>query len=118
MPLKDISDEALQTSPSVENVIVCQRTNRDIHWEKGRDFWWHNMIRNASCHHEAVEMDAEDPLFILYTSGSTGKPKGVVHTCGGIWFTPLIPSVMCFKLAQMVCIGVPQMPDGLLAIVI
>ena len=31
----------------------------------------------------AVEMDAEDPLFILYTSGSTGKPKGVVHTCGG-----------------------------------
>ena len=83
VPLKDISDEALQTSPSVENVIVCQRTNRDIHWEKGRDFWWHNMIRNASCHHEAVEMDAEDPLFILYTSGSTGKPKGVVHTCGG-----------------------------------
>ncbi len=32
---------------------------------------------------EAVEMDAEDPLFILYTSGSTGKPKGVVHSCGG-----------------------------------
>ena len=31
----------------------------------------------------AVEMDAEDMLFILYTSGSTGKPKGVVHTCGG-----------------------------------
>ena len=48
VPLKNISDEALQTSPSVENVIVCQRTNRDIHWEKGRDFWWHNMIRNAS----------------------------------------------------------------------
>jgi acetyl-CoA synthetase len=83
VPLKDISDEALQTSPSVENVIVCQRTNRDIHWEEGRDFWWHNLIRNASRHHEAVEMDAEDPLFILYTSGSTGKPKGVVHTCGG-----------------------------------
>jgi acetyl-CoA synthetase len=35
----------------------------------------------------AVEMDAEDPLFILYTSGSTGKPKGVVHTCAGymVW---------------------------------
>ena len=30
-----------------------------------------------------VEMDAEDPLFILYTSGSTGKPKGLVHTTGG-----------------------------------
>jgi acetyl-CoA synthetase len=30
-----------------------------------------------------VEMNAEDPLFILYTSGSTGTPKGVVHTTGG-----------------------------------
>ncbi len=83
VPLKDISDEALKTSPSVESVIVCQRTNREINWVEGRDRWWHNLIRNASKEHEAVEMDAEDPLFILYTSGSTGKPKGVVHTCGG-----------------------------------
>lgn len=31
----------------------------------------------------AVEVDAEDMLFILYTSGSTGTPKGVVHTTAG-----------------------------------
>lgn len=83
VPLKDISDEALETCPTVKNVIVCQRTNRDIDWIDGRDEWWHNLIRNASKDHKAVEMDAEDPLFILYTSGSTGKPKGVLHTCGG-----------------------------------
>lgn len=83
VPLKDISDEALENCPSVKNVIVCQRTNREINWVEGRDEWWHLLIRNASRHHEAVEMDAEDPLFILYTSGSTGKPKGMVHTCGG-----------------------------------
>jgi acetyl-CoA synthetase len=83
VPLKDISDEALEDCPSVENVIVCQRTNRDIDWKEGRDQWWHMLIRNASKEHEAVEMDAEDPLFILYTSGSTGKPKGVLHTSGG-----------------------------------
>ena len=83
VPLKDISDEALQSCPTVKNVIVCQRTNRDIEWVEGRDEWWHNLIRNASKEHKAVEMDAEDPLFILYTSGSTGKPKGVLHTCGG-----------------------------------
>ncbi|MEL7832540.1 acetate--CoA ligase [Fodinibius sp. Rm-B-1B1-1] len=83
VPLKDISDEALEDCPTVEKVIVCQRTNRDINWEEGRDEWWHLLIRNASKEHEAVEMDAEDPLFILYTSGSTGKPKGQVHTCGG-----------------------------------
>jgi acetyl-CoA synthetase len=83
VPLKDISDEALESCPTVKNVIVCQRTNRDIDWVEGRDEWWHMLIRNASKEHKAVEMDAEDPLFILYTSGSTGKPKGVLHTCGG-----------------------------------
>ena len=83
VPLKDISDEALESCPTVESVIVCQRTNREIDWIEGRDEWWHMLIRNASKEHKAVEMDAEDPLFILYTSGSTGKPKGVLHTCGG-----------------------------------
>lgn len=83
VPLKDISDEALESCPMVKNVIVCQRTNREIDWVEGRDEWWHMLIRNASKKHKAVEMDAEDPLFILYTSGSTGKPKGVLHTCGG-----------------------------------
>lgn len=83
VPLKDISDEALESCPSVKSVIVCQRTNRDIEWIEGRDEWWHNLIRLAPKEHKAVEMDAEDPLFILYTSGSTGKPKGVLHTCGG-----------------------------------
>jgi acetyl-CoA synthetase len=83
VPLKDISDEALKDCPTVTNVIVCQRTNREIDWVDGRDEWWHMLIRNADKEHKAVEMDAEDPLFILYTSGSTGKPKGVLHTCGG-----------------------------------
>jgi acetyl-CoA synthetase len=83
VPLKDISDEALESCDTVEQVIVCQRTNRDIDWVEGRDEWWHMLIRNASKNHKAVELDAEDPLFILYTSGSTGKPKGVLHTAGG-----------------------------------
>ncbi|MGM0586802.1 MAG: acetate--CoA ligase [Bacteroidota bacterium] len=83
VPLKDISDEALESCDTVDQVIVCQRTNRDIDWVEGRDEWWHMLIRNASKDHKAVELDAEDPLFILYTSGSTGKPKGLLHTAGG-----------------------------------
>lgn len=83
IPLKDICDEALEDCPSIQKVIVCRRTNRDINIVEGRDEWWHELIREASKEHTAVEVDAEDPLFILYTSGSTGKPKGVVHTAGG-----------------------------------
>jgi acetyl-CoA synthetase len=40
-------------------------------------------IHAASSECPIVEMNAEDPLFLLYTSGSTGKPKGLVHTTAG-----------------------------------
>lgn len=81
--LKDITDEALETCPSIDNVIVLERTKQKINWVEGRDVWWHQVIKDLPTKCPAEEMDAEDVLFILYTSGSTGKPKGVVHTCGG-----------------------------------
>jgi len=81
--LKAIVDEALIHCPSVEKVIVLERTQTHPNMKPGRDLWWHDEIKKASPVSEAEEMDAEDVLFILYTSGSTGKPKGMVHTCGG-----------------------------------
>ncbi|WP_162342421.1 acetate--CoA ligase [Cyclobacterium salsum] len=83
IPVKAVVDEALETTSTIETVIVYQRTRQEVTMKEGRDFWWHEAISGASTEHEAVEMDSEDILFILYTSGSTGKPKGVVHTCGG-----------------------------------
>ncbi|HXB42120.1 MAG TPA: acetate--CoA ligase [Bacteroidia bacterium] len=83
IPMKATVDEALEICPSVEKVLVLNRTNTNVNMKTGRDFWWQEEIKNASANCEAEEMDSEDLLFILYTSGSTGKPKGVVHTCGG-----------------------------------
>jgi acetyl-CoA synthetase len=97
-------------------VIVCQRTNRDIDWVEGRDEWWHMLIRNASKKHKAVEMDAEDPLFILYTSGSTGKPKGVLHTCGGYMVYTSYTFRNVFQVERRIFTGVRPMPDGLPAL--
>ncbi len=100
VPLKEISDEALQSCSTVKNVIVCKRAENDINWEEGRDEWWHDLMKNASGKHEAEVMGAEDPLFILYTSGSTGKPKGQVHTIGGymIYITYTLQNV--FQLGE------------------
>lgn len=81
--LKEVVDEALNSTPSVKKVIVTERKPVPTNMISGRDVWYQDEMKkvNATC--PAEPMDAEDMLFILYTSGSTGKPKGVVHTCGG-----------------------------------
>jgi len=85
VPLKEQVDKALDHNavPTVENVLVVQRTRQKITMEPGRDHWWHDLRVGVSADCPAEPMDSEDLLFILYTSGSTGKPKGVVHTTGG-----------------------------------
>jgi acetyl-CoA synthetase len=83
IPLKNTTDEALESCPNVKKCIVVKRTGNFISWNEDRDVWYHDLIKDVSNHCEPEEMNAEDPLFILYTSGSTGKPKGVLHTTGG-----------------------------------
>ncbi len=85
--LKGIADEALETCPTIKNVLVHKRIESNITMKEGRDVWWHDLYDKASSDCPAEVMDSEDPLFILYTSGSTGKPKGLMHTTAGymVW---------------------------------
>ena len=83
IPMKVNADKALAETPSIEKVIVVERTGAEVNMAADRDVFFHEEMEKADPHCEPVEMDAEDPLFILYTSGSTGKPKGVLHTTGG-----------------------------------
>jgi len=83
IPLKKITDEALQKCPNVKKCVVVKRTGNEVNWVDDRDVSYEELISKTSNHCEPEEMNAEDPLFILYTSGSTGKPKGVLHTTGG-----------------------------------
>ena len=83
IPVKAVVDEALESTSTIEKVIVLERTKTEVTMKEGRDFWWHEELKGVSNENKAETMDSEDMLFILYTSGSTGKPKGIVHTCGG-----------------------------------
>jgi acetyl-CoA synthetase len=65
IPLKQNVDKALENCPDVKSVIVAKRTENDVNWVDGRDFWYQEITeaQMPSCPPEV--MDSEDPLFIL-----------------------------------------------------
>ena len=83
-PLKPNVDKALESgASSVENVIVVNRCDLETQMEKGRDFWWHDLVDKADSNCPPESLDSEDLLYLLYTSGTTAKPKGIMHTTAG-----------------------------------
>jgi acetyl-CoA synthetase len=83
VPLKANTDAAIAKAGGVDFVIVVKRTGAPVDMDPVRDVWYHEAREVVTAECPCMEMNAEDPLFILYTSGSTGKPKGVLHTTAG-----------------------------------
>nr|MBP6299505.1 acetate--CoA ligase [Arenimonas sp.] len=97
---KALIDEALKQrgASSVETVLVVRHGPDAPPMQMPRDRWFDVLVNAQAKTHQAVAMNAEDPLFILYTSGSTGKPKGVLHTTGGYLLHAAMTHEMVFDL--------------------
>jgi len=100
VPLKKAVDESLEKSPSIEKVVVVRRTGTEVNMVPDRDYWWHDLMQDASADCDAAELDSEHPLFVLYTSGSTGKPKGVLHTTAGYLLGTMMTTKWVFDLKE------------------
>ena len=95
--LKKAVDLAMEAGcPSVEKIIVLQRSNHGVDMQAERDIWWHEAIEGQSTECEPEWLDAEHPLFLLYTSGSTGKPKGIQHSSAGYLLQAIITNKWVF----------------------
>ena len=100
IPLKAISDEAIDGLDLVETVLVAKRTETEVPMSDGRDHWLREEMASASDTCPPEPRDAEAPLFVLYTSGSTGRPKGVLHTTGGYMVYAAMTHQLVFDLHE------------------
>ncbi len=98
--LKEMMDEAIErldSSEQVRNVIVLDRgAGVQSPMRKGRDIDWDEFLeKGRGCDDNFVELEANQPLFLLPTSGTTAKPKITVQNHGGY-------QVYCYSMGKWV----------------
>jgi acetyl-CoA synthetase len=71
VPMREIVDDAVRETPSVEHVVE---------WSRDDGTW---SVELGPGELRALEVESEAPYLLAYTSGTTGRPKGAVHVQGG-----------------------------------
>ena len=82
VPLLGIVAQAIADAPTIERVVVLRRT-ASAERLKNETSWQAFLAAGAGHDDSHVELESNEPAYILATSGTTAKPKLAVHTHGG-----------------------------------
>ena len=99
--LKPAVDQALESTPSVQAVLVVRRLGDqapNVTMVEDRDHWWHDIVETQLADCPPEPLDSEHMLYLLYTSGTTAKPKGIIHTTAGYLLGTSFTHEMIFDL--------------------
>jgi acetyl-CoA synthetase len=78
--MKPVLQEALESCPTVEHVIVVGNLDKAPKSDAPREALWSDLSGEAG---RSATLGADDTLLLAYTSGTSGRPKGAVHTHAG-----------------------------------
>ena len=80
-------------------MVVLKRGGGAVPMKHGRDILWEEFLSKGTGQSGAhVEMESNEPAFILATSGTTARPKLAVHTHGGYQVHIVCMAKWCFGL--------------------
>ncbi len=84
VPLKGIVDDAVKAAGDVVERVVVLHRGEPAAPATDRELSWTDFLSRGEGHDGGhVEMESNEPAFILATSGTTARPKLAVHTHGG-----------------------------------
>jgi acetyl-CoA synthetase len=84
IPLKEIADEALKKTPSIEHVVVIKRNNEPCSFTTGRDVWYHKLMA-GSCDAPSQNVGATPSS----RGSETGDGASPSHSAAGV------PQLLC-----------------------
>lgn len=97
--LKKSADQGTKGT-KVQKTIVVKRMGNKITWQKNKDLWFNELIRNESDYCQPQEVGSEDPLFILPESGTGGEFLPILHTTGGYMVQAHLTAKWIFDLHE------------------
>ncbi len=82
IPLLDNLRQARLKTPSIEHIVVVDRTGSRPALHDG-EVAYETLVAVQSPDCPCLPLEANEPSFLIFTSGTEAKPKGLVHSVAG-----------------------------------